>query len=81
MQYQAQFQAVHLLAMMSKQLPDWLPARPAVYQALLARWRSPHRWAADTSGQAASSPRVRCCDLALAPSMPVPAVYSSVPCC
>lgn len=42
-QIDAQFNALHLLAVMVKLLPDWLPE--SLFRVLHARWKSPERHA------------------------------------
>ena len=34
---------MHLVRVMTKLLPQWLPARPKLFQALMGRWRDPAR--------------------------------------
>lgn len=37
------FQAIHLVAVLVRLLPNWLPERPQVFKALLDRWHHPAR--------------------------------------
>ncbi len=39
------FHAVHLVRVLAKLLPAWLPQHPRLFAALRERWRSPHRTA------------------------------------
>ena len=39
----AQYNALHLLTVMVKRLPQWLANQESLYKALVARWQAPER--------------------------------------
>ncbi|GFR40173.1 hypothetical protein Agub_g730, partial [Astrephomene gubernaculifera] len=53
---QAAFHAVHLVRVLTKLLPAWLPAQPKIMAAIMQRWHSPHRAARVAEEAAALGP-------------------------